>query len=585
MQLLSSLKLTVVSLSLASLAPLTAQAEIALPDCETMAAWASEADLRDRQQLNPSTTLGFPTAFLGQEMIDLYGKPGPDFSPDDVAMARQAAKDCGRQVSAKDLKKVLAGLEKEFARGLGPTLEKMAKARVDLDTALEAFAAAPEGVDKLSTIIGLRAMADWDSNAYTAAVRYLDRDFRKVADQILRAMASLPQEIVAQAVLPSVDPHYDASRDAVLAEVRQQLDALEASEQSLRTFDRDAAKILQPPRRQPLAAILPPDDRAALEADVAARKSAIEQALIAAAEEKFAAMPATAASFRQIENAAGSGLVAVLSPEAKETYKSSLRVRRQSAALAIVDAIPSDMQGLASLPELRKGLHTSPAGLPSEEDLAAIDQAIAAKQAVAGKEIARDLLDRIAQTPVESRAFKALDGYSDQRVLRLLAPEDADAIQQAADSRRAEVGGDLYPKLAAELAGLSDTEKSLAMIDTVLLPDIDAWPASAGDHRTRFLQAVVDKRNAILAALTLAEKGPLRGRVYADRSGMTKLEFGDGGRAYVTEGGGQTLVAPYEEEDETRVLVTLPQGTVVFTREGRWLVGGPLQLQRVDTAQ
>ena len=67
--------------------------------------------------------------------------------------------------------------------------------------------------------------------------------------------------------------------------------------------------------------------------------------------------------------------------------------------------------------------------------------------------------------------------------------------------------------------------------------------------------------------------------------GSTKLEFADGGRAYVTAAGGQTLVAPYEEEGETRVLVTMPQGTVVFTREGRWLVGGPLQLQRVDTAQ
>jgi hypothetical protein len=129
---------------------------------------------------------------------------------------------------------------------------------------------------------------------------------------------------------------------------------------------------------------------------------------------------------------------------------------------------------------------------------------------------------------------------------------------------------------------MDDSEKSLAVIDTVLLPSMSGWPASAGEQKTRFLDAVVTKRNAILAAITETQLGPLSGRSYADRSGSTKLEFGDDGRAYFTQAGGQTIVAPYEEEDELRVLVTLPQATVVFTREGRWLVGGPLQLQRAD---
>src|SRR3546814_2352120 len=85
--------------------------------------------------------------------------------------------------------------------------------------------------------------------------------------------------------------------------------------------------------------------------------------------------------------------------------------------------------------------------------------------------------------------------------------------------------------------------------------------------------------------ITEEQSGSLDGRTYADRSGSTKLEFDDDGRAYFTQAGGQTIVAPYEEDGETRVLVTLPQDTVVFTREGRWLVGGPLQLQRTDDMQ
>jgi hypothetical protein len=184
--------------------------------------------------------------------------------------------------------------------------------------------------------------------------------------------------------------------------------------------------------------------------------------------------------------------------------------------------------------------------------------------------------------PVESRGFKALDGMGNPQILRLLAAGDAEAVRTAAAARREAIAAEAYPQLEAELAALDESEQSLAVIDTVWLPDIQAWPASAEAQRTRFLSAVVERRNAILAALTEAELGPLSGRAYADRGGSTRLEFEDDGRVFVSSAGSQTIVASYEEEDDTRVLVTLPQGTVVFTREGRWLVGGPVQLRRVD---
>ncbi|HEY9548400.1 MAG TPA: hypothetical protein VIR45_02775, partial [Kiloniellaceae bacterium] len=185
-------------------------------------------------------------------------------------------------------------------------------------------------------------------------------------------------------------------------------------------------------------------------------------------------------------------------------------------------------------------------------------------------------------TPVETSAFAALDRSADARLLRLLAPEDAAAVREAADERRSAIGEEIFEMVEDELDEMDDSEQSLAVIDTALLPGINGWPASAGAQKTRILDAVVTKRNAILAAITEEQLGPLDGRSYADRSGSTKLEFGDDGKAYFTQAGGQTIVAPYEEEDELRVLVTLPQATVVFTREGRWLVGGPLQLRRMD---
>src|SRR3546814_8408388 len=73
---------------------------------------------------------------------------------------------------------------------------------------------------------------------------------------------------------------------------------------------------------------------------------------------------------------------------------------------------------------------------------------------------------------------------------------------------------------------MDDSEKSLQIIDTALLPGIGGWPASAAAEKTRFLEIVVAKRNAILAEITEEQSGSLDGRTYADRSGTTKLEKG-----------------------------------------------------------
>jgi len=327
---------------------------------------------------------------------------------------------------------------------------------------------------------------------------------------------------------------------------------------------------------------LPPDDGAVLAREVAARKAVIEQALIGDAMAGFEARPINLATLRDVEAATSRGLAGALSPQKKEAFTAALAARRQAVALALVESVSADFRGLQILPQLRDELLKAPVGFVSETDLAAIEAAIAEKQAVLGGKVAQDLLVQIDAVPLESKAFAALDGLADERLLQLLGAEDAARIREAAGERRSEVGEELFELLTDELDGFDDSEQSLAVIDTILLPDINGWPASAAEYRDRFRQPVLEKRGEILAELTEAESGPLRGRVYADRGGSLKLEFADGGKVYVSAAGSQTIVAPYEEDGETRVLVTLPQGTVVFTREARWLTGGPAPLERID---
>ena len=560
----------------AVLTPSIAAAEITLPACAALAAWAGSTDFKARQTLNPSTTLGFPDAFLSEKMIALYGKIGPEFTPEDVAEARQGAKDCARQLGKAEAK-VLSGLERLYGRELGATLQAIAKAEVQLKAGLEAFAAAPAGMDKLRAIAGLRALETWDRDGYQAAVRHMSRTFRKVADGIVRPLSSLPQAAVAEQVLPAIESDYAASLEIAMTEARRQIAAIEASERSLQRYDREAGKLIEP-----LEALLPEQERAALADAVAARRAAIEQELIAAELAKLAAAPPGAMSLGMLENAAGGSLMRLLSPEAADGFRGTLRQRRQEVALAIVESVPENAQGLAALPQLADALGTSKADLVGEAEQAGLRAAIAEKQAAAGAIVTRDLMAAIAATPVETGAFAMLDRSADERLLRLLAPADAEVVRDAAAKRRDAVGDEIFGLVRDELDDMADSEKSLAIIDTALLPGIQAWPASASAQKTRFLDAVVTKRNAILAKITESQRGPLSGRRYAGRSGSPRLEFGDGGKAYFTQADGQTIVAPYEEEGEARVLVTLPQATVVLTREGRWLVGGPLQLQRTD---
>jgi len=359
--------------------------------------------------------------------------------------------------------------------------------------------------------------------------------------------------------------------------VHEQLAALDSSERGLRSFDRDAGKIVEP-----VLPLLPPEDGAILAQEVAARKAVIEQALIGDAMAGFEARPANLATLRDVEAATSRGLAGALSPQNKEAFTAALSARRQGIALALVESVPADFRGLQILPQLREELLKAPVGFVSETDLAAIDAAIAEKQAVLGGKVAQDLLVQIDAVPLESKAFAALDGLADERLLQLLGAEDAARVREAAGERRSEVGEELFELLTDELDGFDDSEQSLAVIDTILLPDINGWPASAAEYRDRFRQPVLEKRGEILAELTEAESGPLRGRVYADRGGSLKLEFADDGKVYVSAAGSQTIVAPYEEDGETRVLVTLPQGTLVFTREARWLTGGPAPLERID---
>jgi len=563
----------------APLCPTDAFADIRTPDCGELAAWARTLDFETKRQVNPYKTYAWLEDFLGPRMVELYGKSAADFTEAEANEAAAGAKACGKTLDKAD-RRLMGSVEKQFDRVVGPIAEARDKALAELDPAMEGFAATPAGLDKLRMIAAMRAAAAGDRSGVTSAASGVSRDGGKVLDAVLKPMMQLPLDLAEARVMPAALAAEPAAFDAAVAEIAVEYAALEASEQTLQKWDGSVEKI-----ERPLQRMTSPELAPRLEEISRARRAEIEAELTGAQIARLEAMGEGAPTIAEIDRIASGNLMRQLSSEGADALRADLAGRRQALALALIAGIPIGPESLAKLPQLESALTNAPQGLCSDADKMAIREAIAARRSEAAAAVAAQLQATIAATPFETGTFAELDRLTDPRILAQLAPDDAAATRAAAQARRGEIGEKLSAIMEDELDGLDEDEKALAVIDTVLLPGASAIPPSAGRWREGLLSAVVARRNAILAAITYEQRGSLEDRIYTTRDRSMKVEFRDDDEAHVTDASGQTLVIAYEEVGDAEVKLALPQATILLTREGRWLVGGPLQLQRIDDVE
>lgn len=258
----------------------------------------------------------------------------------------------------------------------------------------------------------------------------------------------------------------------------------------------------------------------------------------------------------------------------------ALRPAARDALIAEINATQASIPGLGMLDRISTAVRNEPAGVFGQTDQEAIAKAITERRAGIGGAIANELVQEISTTPEAPEGFVALDRYTDERLLRLLPPAEAGKVREAAAARRKNVADAVLKSLQAELAALPDSDESLEVIDNQVLPGIQSWPVSASAEKPRFVEAAKTRREAILAAVTRAESGSVRGRVYEAPDGVAKLEFVDRRRVIFTQHG-EAKAGTYEEERDGRILVTIPPaGTLVLTREGARLTGAGIPLRR-----
>jgi len=247
--------------------------------------------------------------------------------------------------------------------------------------------------------------------------------------------------------------------------------------------------------------------------------------------------------------------------------------------LADVGKLPASGDGLATLKRMAELLPREYGDALGEVQLKAVQQAVAERRDAVAREIAAQLVQQIGESSEGMDAFDDIDRRADEGFLPNLPAAEAALVREAAAARRQAVGEPLLGQIEAKLAGLPATDAGLREIDQALA-GFDAWPASAGAFKARARQAAAARRDVVLAAVTKAEAGPLRGRVYESEGGGFKLEFVDRTRVFATVGG-STVAGTYTEEADGRVVVSLGGQAPVFRREGRQLVGGDGALNRV----
>jgi hypothetical protein len=540
--------------------------------------------------------------------------------------------------------RALSGLRVQATREVPRYLTALATARRTIPPSLEALGPAEASLPLLAFYLALADVPEGDAmqRANTYAARQPRGPVQDAARAVVAALRDLPQAEMAPAVQPAAAAQIPALRRSLRETLVDEIDAVELSAAGLRVLDRhaqsaarDYAPLLGPEEMRLVEAALAAR-RGAIGEN--ARDELIRQAGAAAlTPQGLQELARLEQHVRQQQaNTLGeAGVTAVVA--AIETRRGEIGTALRDGIIAQVQAVPPTVQGaqmldriaqqtqqqqepligraginavLASIETRRReigvtvrdGLLTSIAGLPANpetlqmlrgvetqmapqvaavlgaEGARAVRQAAAERRAALGAEVGAAIVKEIAGTPVGPEAFQALDRRSDPTLLALLPVEQAGQVRTAAETRRKQITEALLPAFQRELAALPETDESLRRIDAEVLPEIAALPGSAADAKAALSEAATARRAAILAAVNRAEAGSLRGRIY--EGPMMKLEFIDRSRVIATVLINPPAAGTYTEESDGRVIVEVNSQSMVFTREGRRLVAGPIAVTR-----
>jgi len=574
---------------LLALVPAGEAATLASPQCDALAAWAQGLDAKDRWQLNSANEeLWLPVHFSGPETEALFGKPVLAWSRDEAVALSKHARRCARQARRAKQKaesKALRALRHVAYYRVAPRLKRMEANRAKLEEELDALLGVAPSRPALLALASLREMGPGGAMAWEdrRKLRSAQDPASNHAGRVVAALRGLPDSATEDVRAP-IEERFHEVRGLIVAELEQSLGAVPGSLEGLKGLETMLAG-----SREELAGALMEQDFISLETAAAARRDAIEAVLLDEARARLAAVPEDLEGLGAIEDIVSGPSAVVLSEPRLGELREAAAARRVAVEAAVLAeemaklaAVPETLQGLGAVDDIVSG--PSAAAL-SEPRLGELREAAAARrQAISDALVAAEMA-KLDDMPATLDGLQSLVSR-ERTVLRRLEGEVAAGslagFKGALAERYAELGREAFEEYSAALAALPETERGLkdlrALAGTVRAP-VERMPEPV---REEYAEVTAERRSVIAAAVEREEARlaslPLPGAVFVDSAGP-RFEFRDDTRVYLTLTEEVTVEAEYEVDGD-RIVFRTPQGNMVLSREGAWLKGHGLELKR-----
>jgi hypothetical protein len=580
------------------------------------------------------------TALFGKPVLEWTAEEAQALGPVLQACATEQQR-ARNQPTAR----ALNTLRTQITRDVPRYLAALAEARRIVPRALETIESAEASLPLLHFYLALADVPATEAHQHANqfAARQPQGPGRDAARALVAALRDLPEAEMGPAVHPAAEARIPALRRDVRAALVQEIEGVETSANGLRLLDRHAqiaerdyaaalgaaemraveAAIIarratigegirddlirqagetpltpqgfallgrfEQQVRQQHAATIGEVGVAAVAAAIATRRGEIGGALRDQILRQIEAAPLSIAGaqvVRRVEQQAREQRGVMIGRDGLETIADAAHARIQAIGIAVRDqtlaaiaAAPATRESLARLAALAAPQPAPDLAVLQPEDRRTVREAAAARQEELAGAVVDATITEIAATPLDVDTFPLLDEVVPDRLTALLPEPEAERLRAAAAERRRTLAATLLPQFRQDLAALPQTDEALVKIDEGLLPALGTWPESATAERALFEQAAKERREAILAAVNRAQAGPLRGRTY--EGPFAKVEFIDAMRVIATAGPNPPTAGTYEEIDGGRVIVSVNNDAIVFTREGARLVSGPIVLHRV----
>ncbi|HEX9835721.1 MAG TPA: hypothetical protein VGB90_02645 [Alphaproteobacteria bacterium] len=479
-----------------------------------------------------------PKTFAEPIAAQVYGVPTLDWTNEDVALAIKLAGDCGAAArKARNTPDIQAlGVLWQSLGAVRSTIGGLTVTEQRLDQRLAQYLPMEPSRAMLVSLNAVMMVREGTATSFQQADKAMRDHAMQVgltsqaqnqAGYVLGQMRDLPVRSWNR-VFAAVEKRIPEVRQWVITDAHAQINATEESPRGLQLLGPALTKA-----KNELRTMLPESEVANLDKTATDRRNAIENALLA-----------------------------------KE--------------LARVNEVPENAAGLNQLNMIRQ---TPTKSVLSAQRVASLDAKIGERRTAIGNTVTDEQIKQLDRFPEDMSGLRDLDQFknnTERGLAQLAGPAAATRFGEAAKKRATKIGEASFRPFRKAIEDVPENEEGLSELDKALNEIKGPIASLDAPIRARYTEAASERREEIVAAVKKEDarlaRLSLPGGIFVDPRAGAKLEFRNRSRLYLTIFN-QTSEAEYEVDGD-RVIIRMPTGNQVFTKEGPWIKGQGLAFKR-----